>query len=233
MQNLKTRHHVIITGTGRTGTTFLMELLTSLGLDTGFKSENVSSLKDEIARAGLEKNIGDADCGYIIKNPGFCNHAEEVLSRDDIIIDHVFVPMRDLVAAAESRRVVTRENKRKESLLLRLKMKLLRFLYGPGAFKLKIYDGGIIGAAQSSKSGKQEEVLLEVIYKLMLILSRFDVPVTLMQYLLITKDCQYLYRKLSPILNEVPFDLFQEAFNKTVRPGLVHSYTKDDQVVLR
>lgn len=158
-----------------------MELLTNLGLDTGFNSGNLSGLKDEIARAGLEKNIGDADCGYIIKNPGFCNHAEEVLSRDDIIIDHVFVPMRDLVAAAESRRVVTRENKRKESLLLRLKMKLLRFLYGPGAFKLKIYDGGIIGAAQSSKSGKQEEVLLEVIYKLMLILSRFDVPVTLMQ----------------------------------------------------
>jgi len=79
-----------------------MELLTSLGLDTGFKPENVSSLKNEIARAGLEKNIGDADCGYIVKNPGFYNHAEEVLSRDDIIIDHVFIPMRDLVAAAEA-----------------------------------------------------------------------------------------------------------------------------------
>jgi len=233
VQNLNTRHHVIITGTGRAGTTFLMELLTSLGLDTGFKPENVSSLKNEIARAGLEKNIGDADCGYIVKNPGFCNHAEEVLSRDDIIIDHVIIPMRDLVAAAESRRVVTRENKRTDSILLRLKMKLLRFFYGPGAFKRKIYDGGLIGAAQSSKSGKQEEILLEVIYKLMLILSKFDVPVTLLQYPLITKDCQYLYQKLSPVLNEVPFNLFQEAFNKTVKPGLVHSYTKDDRVTLR
>jgi hypothetical protein len=44
-----------------------MELLTNLGLDTGFNSGNLSGLKDEIARAGLEKNVGDADCGYIIK----------------------------------------------------------------------------------------------------------------------------------------------------------------------
>jgi hypothetical protein len=225
MQLLTARHHVIITGTGRAGTTFLMELLTNLGLDTGFKPENVSSLKCEIGRAGLETNIEDANCGYIIKNPGFCNHAEEVLSRDDIIIDHVFVPMRTLVDAAESRRVVTRESKRTESLLLRIKMKLLRFLYGPGAFKRKIYDGGLLGSAQSNKRGDQEKVLLELVYRLMLALSKFDVPVTLMQYPLITEDCQYLYRKLSPILNEVPFDLFQESFNKTVKLKLVHSYT--------
>jgi len=229
MQNFKIRHHVIITGTGRAGTTFLMELLTNLGLDTGFKPEHVSSLKDQTARAGLEKSIGDADCGYVIKNPAFCNHAEEVLSRYDILIDHVFVPMRDLVAAAESRRVVTRENKRKDSLLLRLKMKLLRFLYSPEAFRYKIYDGGTTAGIPTGKRGMQEEVLLESIYKLMLTLSRFDIPVTLIQYPLLTKYCQYLHQKLSPILNEMDFDLFREGFNKTVRPELVHSYTKDDQ----
>ena len=31
-------HKVIITGTGRAGTTFLMQLLTAIGLDTGFVS---------------------------------------------------------------------------------------------------------------------------------------------------------------------------------------------------
>ena len=30
------RRHLVITGVGRSGTTFLVELLTGLGLDTGF-----------------------------------------------------------------------------------------------------------------------------------------------------------------------------------------------------
>ena len=210
-----------------------MELLTNLGLDTGFNSGNLSVLKNEIARAGLESNLGEDDCGYIVKNPGFHNHAEEVLSRDDIIIDHVFVPMRDLVAAAESRRVVTRDNIRTEPLTLRLKLRLLRFFYGSGSFKRKIYDGGITGGAQSGKSGKQEEALLEAIYGLMLTLSKFDVPLTLMQYPLVTKNPQYLHRKLSPILNGISFDLFREVFDKTVKPELVHSYTKNDRIPLQ
>ena len=45
MQSLTPRHHVIITGTGRAGTTFLMELLTNLGLDTGFNSGNLTALR--------------------------------------------------------------------------------------------------------------------------------------------------------------------------------------------
>ncbi|MCX5955722.1 MAG: hypothetical protein NTW51_04780 [Cyanobacteria bacterium] len=230
MQSLTPRHHVIITGTGRAGTTFLVELLTNLGLDTGFNSGNLSGFKNEIARAGLEKNIGEDNCGYIVKNPGFHNHAEELLSREDIIIDHVFVPMRDLVAAAESRRVVTRDNKRTDPPTLRLKLKLLRFFYGSGSFKRKIYAGGLIGRAHSGKSGKQEQVLLEVIYKLMLTLSKYNIPITLMQYPLITKESQYLYRKLSPILNGISFDSFREVFDKTVKPELVHSYTKNDTI---
>lgn len=230
MQRLAKRHHAIITGTGRTGTTILIELLTNLGLDTGFRPDNLNSFKDEIARAGLEKSIGEDDCGYIVKNPGFHNHAEEVLSRDDIIIDHVFVPMRDLVAAAESRRAVTRDNKLADPLALRVKSRLLRFFYGSGSFKRKIFNGGLIGRAQTGRSCEQEEVFLEIIYNLMLTLSRHDIPITLMQYPLITKDSQYLYRKLSPILNGISIDSFREAFDKTVRPELVHSYTKNDTI---
>ena len=39
------RKHVVITGTGRAGTTFLIEVLTILGLDTGFNIEELSSGK--------------------------------------------------------------------------------------------------------------------------------------------------------------------------------------------
>lgn len=51
------RPHVVITGTGRTGTTFLVELLTHLELDTGFTAESVTQMKDQTGRAGLEHDI--------------------------------------------------------------------------------------------------------------------------------------------------------------------------------
>ena len=51
------RRHLVITGIGRCGTTFLVELLTYLGLDTGFDPASVRSGIDHVARAGLERDI--------------------------------------------------------------------------------------------------------------------------------------------------------------------------------
>ncbi|MBT8200690.1 MAG: hypothetical protein KJO36_09250, partial [Acidimicrobiia bacterium] len=48
----------------------------------------------------------NADAPYITKSPWFCDYAAEVLARPDIAIDRVFIPVRDLEAAAESRRYV-------------------------------------------------------------------------------------------------------------------------------
>ncbi len=63
------RKHILITGTGRAGTTFMVELLTHLGLDTGFNADTVTGLKDEMGRAGLEKDIRNNDCPFIVKSP--------------------------------------------------------------------------------------------------------------------------------------------------------------------
>ena len=49
------RSHIIITGTGRTGTTFLVQLLTNLGLETGFTRQNMALFEN--ARAGLEHDV--------------------------------------------------------------------------------------------------------------------------------------------------------------------------------
>ncbi len=99
--------HIVISGTGRCGTSFLVELLTHLGLDTGFPLEKIERRKSKVARAGLEKDIRKPGAPYIVKSPWFCDYVEEVLARDDIVIEHVFIPMRNLHAAAESRRFVT------------------------------------------------------------------------------------------------------------------------------
>ena len=64
------RNHFVITGTGRTGTTFLIELLTNLGLETGFRPAELSSKKSKNARAGFEHDMRSKDCPYIIKARG-------------------------------------------------------------------------------------------------------------------------------------------------------------------
>ena len=43
------------------------------------------------------------DVPIIVKNPWFVDYADEVISRNDIKIEHIIVPMRNLDAAAESR----------------------------------------------------------------------------------------------------------------------------------
>ena len=52
---------------------------------------------------------------------------------------------------------------------------------------------------------------------------------TFMQYPRIVKDCPYLFGKLRPILKDISFESFQEAFVKTVRPELVHSFNEADR----
>jgi hypothetical protein len=47
------RHHAVITGTGRAGTTFLVDLLTHLGLDTGYSTNTLDQFKYKNPRAGL------------------------------------------------------------------------------------------------------------------------------------------------------------------------------------
>ena len=197
--------HVLITGTGRTGTTFLVQLLTNLGLDTGFTRQNMALF--EYARAGLEHDVRYKNAPYIVKDPWFCDYAEEVLERDDIQIEHVFIPMRDLHAAAESRRYVVKNTPSKAS---------LRPSQIPG------------GLWHTDNKDEQEIILLLQIYKLTLALSDTTIPLTLLRYPKITKDSSYLYEKINPILGEIGNNKFSSVFEETVRPDWVHSFNNND-----
>jgi len=194
------RHHVVITGTGRAGTTFLVELLTHLGLDTGFEPNSVKQQKGQHGRAGLEHDIRKANCPFVVKSPWFCEFAEEVVSRNDILIEHIFIPVRNLNAAAESRRFVAKTGSKM----------------------------GGLWHTESSEPGVQESILLRKIYKLVLAISGIEIPITLMRYPKLTNYAHYLFRKLSPILKGVSFERFDEAFNAVVRPELVHSFNEND-----
>jgi hypothetical protein len=89
---------IIITGTGRAGTTFLVHLLTLCGVDTGFKKENADIFIDNKSFGGLESSSHDP---YVLKSPHFCDKIEDLNSK--YFIDYVIIPIRSLEKAASSR----------------------------------------------------------------------------------------------------------------------------------
>ena len=224
------RRHVVITGTGRAGTTFLVQLLTNLGLETGYTSDNL--LLDEFSRGGLEHDIRREDAPYIVKSPRFCDYAEEVLSRDDILIDHVFIPVRELQAAAESRRYAHRRVVSQAPLLWRLVNKI-EPLEGVRGGLLRINHQlahGLIHRLRPlfSVEREQESILLQQMYKLALALSKRSLPVTFLHYPTLVKDSLYLYGKLQPILGTVTYSRFDSVFSGTLRKEWIHSFNKND-----
>lgn len=102
-QNTK-KHHTIISGTGRAGTTFLVQYFSALGLDTGFTLENSLSSVDSISKAGLEHSLMNTNLPEIIKAPGFSDELYNL--NENISIKDAIVPVRNLYDAAESRRRV-------------------------------------------------------------------------------------------------------------------------------
>ncbi len=210
------RSHVVISGTGRAGTSFLVELMTCLGLDTGFSPDSLQGKKDRTARAGLETDIRDEDAPYVIKNPHFCDYVDEVISRDDIFIEHVFVPIRDLNAAAESRRFVDDI--------------AVANLPWYKQIKNKIRKRKIVGGLWQTSAGHgQEEVLLNKVYQLFLGLSNSGIPVTLINYPRLIRDPIYTYEKLKPVLGDLSFDSFNASFLSIAKPNLVHQFNERDK----
>ncbi len=198
----------MITGTGRAGTSFLVALLTNLGLDTGFETGKMGLFPN--ARAGLERDVRHGDAPYIVKDPQFCNYVAEVVQDETINIEHVFVPMRDLYSAAESRRDVTERT----------------VCEYPPEERAAVREVGVCGGLWETRDpAAQEAVLAAKIYDLVLELSSTHIPVTLLRYPLLTSDSEYLYKKLAPVLNDIERPEFDKVFERTVQPDWVSTFT--------
>mgnify|MGYP000409602431 CR=1 FL=1 len=104
---------IIITGSGRAGTSFLVQLLTRLGEDTGFTPGDEPY--SEKLRAGCEQysitNLlnGDANreiitaAPRVLKSPDWALVLKDLLRYGWIEVDHVLIPFRDCEEAARSR----------------------------------------------------------------------------------------------------------------------------------
>jgi hypothetical protein len=212
------RNHVIISGTGRAGTTFLVQLLTCLGLDTGFDSNTMEVLPRArearlgsmdifpMARAGLEMDIRAANAPYIVKTPFLCDVLEETLA-SSARIEHAIIPIRKFEAAAASRAHVQK--------------------WSTGsADRTRKVPGGLWDA---DKAAEQADVLRLKFARLVEVLTRREIPITFVAYPRLVRDPDYLYAKLKFLLGNVDLASFRTTFDKTVRPEWVHQFTEDDR----
>ena len=195
---------IIIAGTGRAGTTFLVQLFTALGFGTGFSLAQAMHEVDAISNAGLEKDLVDDTNPYVIKSPWFADDLAAALREKRISIYAALLPMRDLFSAAESRRRVYREAEQR-------------------GFDPITHPGSLWHTEQQRN---QEDVLAEKFYKTIFPLIEFGVPLYPLEFPRLARDRDYLFTKLQPLLGEhgVGHAEFVAAYDRVARPDLIHDF---------
>jgi hypothetical protein len=183
---------VVITGTGRAGTTLLVQVLTDLGLDTGFAPDHPV---DERINAGLEFRIESPNAPRIIKDPNLSRRLGGLLDRNEVEIEHVIIPVRDLDVAVASRVRNTR--------------------YGSNLHTF----GGLIGTPRATH---QRDALALLFYELLYTVTRYDLPHTLLLFPKFTEDWEYTYDKLSFLDPSIRAERWKEVLAHRVDRTLIH-----------
>ncbi|MER0240369.1 hypothetical protein [Fulvimarina sp. MAC8] len=189
--------HIIITGTGRSGTTLLVQYFTYLGFDTGYSLRQVSTDVDPISHAGLERPLIDEGNPYVIKSPWFAETLSEALANNRIRIHAAILPMRDLFQAAESRRHITRSGT----------------------------DAG--GLWLTDKPEEQEAILAGQFYKALYPLIEHGIQVYLIHFPRFVSEPDTLYDSMKRLHAEhgVSREESQRALIKVARLDRIHSFT--------
>lgn len=186
------RPRILITGTGRAGTTLLLQLLGDLGLDTGFAPD---APVDERVHAGLEAPLDDPEGPRVVKSPTVVRRLDDLLTRGVVQLEHVIVPMRAITVAAASRVRNTR--------------------YGADLSS----PGGLLGTRYATR---QQEALALLQYELMWTLTRHEIPFTTLEFPRFAADADYLHRLLGFLAPDVPVARWREVVTTRVRPDLIH-----------
>jgi hypothetical protein len=183
---------VVITGTGRAGTTLLVQVLTDLGLDTGFSADH---RVDERVNAGLEFRIESPNAPRIVKDPNLSRRLGGLLDGGEVEIEHVIIPVRDLDVAVASR---VRNTK-----------------YGSNLHTF----GGLFGTARATH---QREALALLFYELLYTVARYDLPHTFLLFPRFTEDWEYTYEHLGFLDPTIPPVRWKEALTARVDPAKIH-----------
>jgi hypothetical protein len=185
------RRHLLIAGTGRAGTSFLVRFLAELGLETHI-SRFGEDPWDDAAQAGLEDLpvvAGLENLPYIFKTPWAYQFIEQMLADSAIEFDAVIIPMRDLVEAAASRSIVQ-----------------LQAIHGRAPWMAQMdnawEDWGDTagGAVFSLNPVDQSRLLAAGFHRLVNRLVQAEVPLIFVAFPRIVQDTDYLIGKLRPVI---------------------------------
>jgi hypothetical protein len=185
------RRHLLIAGTGRAGTSFLVRFLAELGLETHI-SRFGEDPWDDAAQAGLEDlpvAAGLENLPYIFKTPWAYQFIEQMLADSAIAFDAVIIPMRDLVEAAASRSIVQ-----------------LQAIHGRAPWMAQMdntwEDWGDTagGAVFSLNPVDQSRLLAAGFHGLVNRLVQAEVPLIFVAFPRMVQDTDYLIGKLRPVI---------------------------------
>jgi len=183
--------HLIIAGTGRAGTSFLVRYLTELGLDTTLARNGDRAGWDAEANAGLENLlVSGENLPYVVKSPWISEYIEQILKEERFKIDAVIVPVRDLVEAATSRVVLERRAIHQHNPWMAEQLDTIWETYGhtPG------------GLVYSLNPLDQARLLAVQFHRLVLKVSEAGILLVFPVFPRIATDWEYLHKCLQPIL---------------------------------
>jgi hypothetical protein len=184
--------HLLIAGTGRAGTSFLVRWLSELGMDTQLSRDGDAAAWDENANAGLETvplDDGKHELPYVIKFPWLYQCIDYILANGHPRIDAVIVPVRDLVDAAASRTIVELQAMHEQMPWIdRMDQSWEVWGKTPG------------GIAYSLNPVDQGRILAVGFHHLVQRLVQAEIPVVFLIYPRLVEDWRHLFDRLRPFL---------------------------------
>ncbi len=188
------RRHLLIAGTGRAGTSFLVKYLTALGLDTSFgRYGEAGAGWSSSANAGLEQMLlvqPDQDLPYVLKSPWAGEYIEEILGSKRFAIDALVVPIRDLVEAATSRAVAEYRSIHQTQPWVADKLDRTWEVAG-------VTPGGLVFSLNPLD---QARLLAVSFHRLVHRAAEAQIPLVFPVFPRMVEDWEYLYHTLKPIL---------------------------------
>ena len=184
------KHHLMIAGTGRAGTSFLVQYLHGCGLETHISHHPEVQLSEH-ANSGLEDvPVGEGDLPYVLKTPWLFNFVDKVLNRDDIVIDAVVLPMRDIVEVASSRGMLE-----------------MRARYGDTSIpdectQWETWGATPGGVVYSLNPIDQARILALGFHQVVHAFVKRGVPIIFLDFPRLIDDEEYLYESLKPVLGD-------------------------------
>jgi len=195
---------ILIAGTGRAGTTFLVEELTAAGAPTSFNQGAIAWTQGTEAHAGLEtmpalENDGALSCSAhhrIFKSPYLTTRYRQWANATNI--EAVVIPVRAAQGAAHSRAKLDR---------------------GPGTNR----PGGFVAGATTE--AEQLAANTRMSYDLVYALAAADVPMIFLAYPRHVRDVDYTFSRLESVLESMNItkSKFARAHAATFRKDFVHS----------